>query len=559
MEYSSEEIVNKYIDDVLSDKISVCKLAKLAVKRHVSDIKEGHKRGLFFDKNSAQRAVDFFQFLRHYKGEWAGQVFTLEPWQTFLNWVLFGWKRENGYRRFRTAYISIPRKNGKTIWAAGVGLYLFIADNEPGAECYCVATRRDQARIAFDAAMRMIKMSDGLSGMVDILRSNMNIESTASKFEPLSSDYNSLDGLNTHGGICDELHAWPDGRLWDVIETSTGSRRQSLLIAITTAGFNKESICYVQHSYAEKILNGLVEDDSYFALIHQADDGDDWTDEATWRKANPNYGISIYPDDIERQCKQAQELPTKQNAFKRLRLNMWTESETRWISEEQWNLCNIPVDPDGLKGRICYGGLDLSSTQDIAGYILVFPPEVEGDKFQILCRFFIPQDNMQKRAKKDRVPYDVWVRQGFMQTTPGNIIDYNFIKASIFKDAKKYQLKEMAFDPWNATQISLQLAEEDIQVVDFRQGFKSMSPATKELEVKILNKELAHGGNPVLAWMMSNVMMAIDPAGNIKPDKSKSREKIDGVVMLCMALDRAVRREDPVFRTAKPDYEVPAF
>jgi phage terminase large subunit-like protein len=535
-----------YIEDVLTGRQVACKWARLAVERHVKDLETGAERGLSFDQTEAKKAIAFFSLLKHSKGEWAGQVITLEPWQQFILWVLFGWKREDGTRRFRTAYQEIARKNGKSTIAAGVGLYLMIADGEPGAEIYTAATKRDQARITHAEATRMVKSSPALRKEIRAFKDNLHIPDTASKYEPLGADADSMDGLNVHGAIIDEVHAHKDRRVWDVLETATGSRRQPLMFAITTAGYDRQSLCFEQHEYAEKILSRIIQDDSFFGIIFTLDEGDDWQDESVWIKANPNLGISKKIDDMRRLAGQAREIPSKLFAFLRLHLNIWTQSETKWVPLEHWQACGKAVDAAGLRGRTCYGGLDLSSTSDITAFLLVFPPQADGDDFQVLCHFWIPEEAMIERSRRDRVPYDAWVRQGYIMATPGNVIDYDFILSQVDEDMQAYDLQEVAFDRWGATKIAQDLTElggEEF-MVQFGQGFASMSPPMKELEKLILSHQLAHGNNPVLNWMADNLVARQDPAGNIKPDKEKSIEKIDGMVSLIMGLDRAIRHQD---------------
>jgi len=518
-----------------------------------------HPRGLYFDEAAGQRAIDFFSHLRHSKGEWAGSVFVLSPWQQFVIWSLFGWMRSDGRRRYRTAYIEVARKNGKSTLMAGVGLYLFVADKEPGAEIYCAATMRDQAKIIWSEARRMVQSSPSLRRRVGVYTGHLTIDATASKFDPLGGDEDTLDGLNIHGALVDELHAHKTRDLWDKVSTASGSRRQPLRCAITTAGFDRHSICWEQRDYVCKILEGIIEDDSVFGAIYTLDDEDDWLDPKTWVKSNPNLGISVYEYELAEQCKQARETPTAQNSFLRFRMNMWTESETRWIPAERWSACGTPVDPEALRGRQSYWGLDLSSTLDITAWVGVFPPAVMGDKYQVLCRFFVPQNNVADRCRKDRVPYDTWIRQGYIYATPGDVVDQEYIKAQIIADAQIYDIREVAFDRWGSAKLVTELDAEGITTVAFGQGFASMSPASKEAEKLILSCGIAHGNNPVLAWMMSNVTMRTDPAGNIKPDKGKSREKIDGVVAMLMALDRAVRNTSDISGYGSPEAEILTF
>lgn len=534
----------QYAHDVVAGKVLACKWVKLACQRHLDDLQEAPDRGFFFDQEAGERVIRFFRLLRHSKGEWAGQVFDLSPWQQFVTWCLFGWKKKkDNTRRFRTAYIEVARKNGKSTWLAGLGLYLFAADDEPGAEVYSAATKREQARITHSEATRMVKSSPTLRKRIGIFRDNLHIEETASKFEPLGADSNTMDGLNVHACIVDELHAHRTRDVWDILETATGSRRQPLQLGITTSGFNKHSVCYEQHEYTKKILDHILEDDTYFGIIYTLDEGDDWQDDGVWEKANPNLNVSVKIDDLRRKAVQAKELPSKQNAFKRLHMNLWTQAETRWLSADRWQACGTPVNEEGLRGRPCYSGLDLSSNIDITALVHVFPPEVEGEPYKVVCRFWIPQDNMTKRVRRDRVPYDVWCRQGFIQATPGNVIDYKHILSQLDDDARKFDIKELAFDRWGATKVIQEIEEHGLTVVQFGQGFASMARPTKELEKLVLAGEIAHGNNPVLSWMADNVVVREDPAGNMKPDKDKSIEKIDGIVALIMGLDRATCME----------------
>lgn len=542
-----EMTAERYVDDVLTGKQVACKWVRLACERHRRDLDKGSERGLWFDAKAAQVVIAFFSLLKHSKGEWAGRPVTLEPWQQFVLASIFGWKRADGTRRFRTAILEVARKNGKTTMAAGVGLYLLVADGEPGAEVYSAATKRDQARLSHGEATRMVKASPQLRREVRIFKDNIHIVDTASKFEPLGADSDTLDGLNVHGAIIDEIHAHKSRDTWDLLETATGARRQPLMFGISTSGFDRQSLFFSQHEYTEKVLQGVVEDDSWFGIAYTIDEGDDWQDEGVWLKANPNLGVAKKWDDMRRKAARAREMPSAQNAFMRLELDIWTHSETKWVNLEHWRACGKAVDEHGLRGRTCYGGLDLSSNTDTSALVLVFPPQTEDDDYVVLCRFWIPEESMHERVRRDRVPYDVWVRQGFMAATPGNVIDYDWILDQIYEDASTFDLKELAFDRWGATKIQTELMElfgEEF-LVQFGQGFVSMSAPMKELEKLILGHQMAHGNNPVLTWMADNLVAREDPAGNIKPDKEKSTEKVDGMVALIMALDRATRHEGP--------------
>ena len=537
---NSARVAKKYIADVLAGKATACKWVRLFCERHEKDLKMGTKRGLYFDEDEAERVLRFFDFLRHSKGEWGGQAFILSPWEQAYLWVLFGWRKKDGSRRFRISYLEVARKNGKSTLAAGVALYLLDGDKEPGAEVYSAATKRDQAKIVHGEACRMVRASTMLKQFITVRTDNMFVLDTNSKFEPLSSDYNSLDGLNIHGAIVDEVHAHKTRDLWDILETATGARRQPLMFAITTAGVSRQGICRELHDYLEKVLDGSLEDDSFCGIIFTLDEEDDYTDERVWVKANPNLGVSVKLDDLRDKIRKAREAPAALNAFLRLHMNVWTQAETRWIDPDAWAACGEQTPLEDLRKEPCYAGLDLSSTTDISAFVLKFPRT--GDA---LGWFWIPEDEMEKRERRDRVPFSAWVRHGYVEATPGNVIDYEYIRQRIKQVAAEFRgLREIGYDPWNATQLAIQLEEDGFQVVPVRQGFQTLSPAAKELEREIMSGELKHGGNPVLRWMAANVVLAIDPAENIKPDKAKSAERIDGIVALCMAISRQIQGED---------------
>ena len=532
-----------YIAGVLSGTIPAGKLLRQTVERHVRDLKTAKKRALHFDQEAADRVIRFFGILRHSKGEWAGQPFVLEAWQQFALSVLFGWKRKDGTRRFRVAYLELPRKNGKTTVVAGIGLYLLVADDEPGAEIYSAATKREQARLSHSEAIRMVRASPALLKRIRPFRDNLHIVGTAAKFEPLGADDNTMDGLNIHGALIDELHAHRTRGVWDVLDTATGARRQPLIVAITTAGTDRLSVCWEQHEYARQVLEGVIEDDRFFAFIASIDEGDDWRDRKVWAKANPNLGISVKLEDLEARCARAEHQPAAQNAFRRLHLDEWTQQADRWLDLAAWDGCAQPVDLEEVEGAVCYGGLDLATTTDIAAFVLVVPPEDPEGLYSVIPYFFVPEENVLERVRRDRVPYDAWIRDGLIEATPGNVIDYRAIRAKIEELGERYQIAEIAFDRWGSQAISNDLIEAGFNMVQFGQGFASMSAPTKELLKLVLSKRLAHGGHPVLRWMADNLVVRQDPAGNVKPDKGKSTEKIDGIVALVMALDRSIRKE----------------
>lgn len=528
---------------------------RLAYERHERmlalaggpDTKGVHPKGYWFDSDAAEWSVEFLENrCRHHKGEWAGQPLILEEHQRFSNRYVFGWKKADGTRLVQTAYEEVPRKNGKTEKAGGIALLLTVADEEPGAEVYAAATKEDQAKIVWDVAKQMVRQDGVLRDMVTIRQKTLSCEELGSFFRPLGADSDTLDGLNPHGIIVDELHAHKNRGLWDVLDTAKGSRRQPLTWAITTAGiYDPESIGWQIHEHAVKVLEGAIEDDSFFAIIFAADLEDDWESPETWAKANPNLGVSLKESYLATQCEKAKQQPAFLNTFLRLHLNRWTQQVTRWIPIEQWNKCGgekKKIDVASLAKRACYGGLDLGSTTDICALTLAFPlPEY----IALLFRFWCPEDTIMKRSKEDRVPYDAWVRDGFMTATPGNATDYDFIEADILTLKSLYDIKELAFDPWNASQLTTHLTDKGLTMVEMRQGFASLSGPSKEFERRIMTETLRHGDHPVMRWMVSNVTVKEDPAGNIKPDKSTAIGRIDGVVSTIMALGRTVVQAVP--------------
>lgn len=489
----------------------------------------------YFDTRAADDACEFFEkFLRHIEGEWAGQPFKLQQWQADrVIRPLFGWKRSDGNRRYRTTYIEIPRKAGKSTLSAGIALLLLFADKEPGAQVFSAAADRDQARIVFGAAQKMIAASPALRKRSEVYRNSITVPSTGSFYRVLSADAHTKHGLNAHGVIFDELHVQPDRELWDVLTTSTGARRQPLVVAITTAGHDQHSICYELHSYSKRLLAGELQDDTFLPVIFSADPEDDFRLESTWQKAHPGYGVTIKKDYFVSEAKKAEEIPAYENTFKRLLLNVWTEQATRWLPMQAWDECECTIPESDLEKRECWGGLDLSSTVDLTALSLVFPI---GDVLRVLWWFFMPQDNIKRACQRDHVPYDRWVDEGFITATPGNVTDYDFIRVKHNRLAEIYNIKEVAYERWNAIQLTVQLQGDGLKMVPFGQGFGSMSSPAKELEKYVTGRKLDHGKNPVARLMASNIAIRMDAAGNIKPEKDKSTGRIDGIVATIMGI-----------------------
>lgn len=497
-----------------------------------------------YDKDAADYAVSFIECLCHTKGTWAGKPFELIDWQEQIIRDVFGTLKPNGYRQFNTAYIEISKKQGKSELAAAVALLLTCGDGEERAEVYGCAADRQQASIVFEVAADMVRMCPALNKRVKILASQKRIIylPTNSFYQVLSAEAYSKHGFNIHGVVFDELHTQPNRKLFDVMTKGSGdARMQPLYFLITTAGTDTNSICYETHQKAKDILEGRKIDPTFYPVIYGAGEEDDWTDPKVWKKANPSLGITVGMDKVKEACESAKQNPGEENSFRQLRLNQWVKQAVRWMPMNKWDVCAFPVPEDDLEGRVCYGGLDLSSTTDITAFVLVFPPEDEEDKFYVLPYFWIPEETLELRVKRDHVPYDVWERQGFIQMTEGNVVHYGYIEKFIERLGERFNIREIAFDRWGAVQMVQNLEGMGFTVVPFGQGFKDMSPPTKELMKLTLEQKIAHGGNPVLRWMMDNIFIRTDPAGNIKADKEKSTEKIDGAIATIMGLDRAIR------------------
>lgn len=502
--------------------------------------------GELFNPDLAQRAITFINMLKHTKGEWHGKNFDLLPWQTQIISDVFGTVKPNGYRQYNTAYVEIPKKQGKSELAAAVALYLLAGDGEWGAEVYGCAADRQQASIVFDVACQMVEQCPALKKRIKPIISQKRLVYLPlnSFYQVLSAESYTKHGLNVHGVIFDELHAQPNRALYDVMLHGSGdARKQPLFFLITTAGTDRNSICWEVHQKAKDILEGRKHDKSFYPVIYGAEDEDDWGDEKVWYKANPSLGITVDIDKLKTAYNSAKENPAEENLFRQLRLNQWVKQNVRWMPMDAWDKCDFAVDGEKLLGRECYGGLDLSSSTDITAFVLVFPPTADDDKYSILPFFWIPEDTIDLRVRRDHVPYDTWLGRKQIIATEGNVIHYGYIENFIEELGTKYHIKEIAFDRWGAVQMVQNLEGMGFTVVPFGQGFKDMSPPTKELMKLVLEQKIAHGGNVPLRWMMDNVYVRTDPAGNIKMDKEKSTERIDGAVATVMALDRAIRNE----------------
>lgn len=498
----------------------------------------------YFDETTAQRAVDFFpRFLRLTLGEWAGKPFHLAPHQAHHVRQIFGWRRKSdGFRRYRRVRWWEPRKNGKTELAAGIAHLLTIGDGEPGAQVFSHAVDGNQAAISFERGATMVQFSEQLSEIYEQTKTGLFCPALTSVWRPLSGVPRGKHGLSAHGLIGDEAHEWANSRLHTYLVQSMGARRQPLDFIISTAG-ERGGYGWELWNTSVKLRDAIIDDPETYVVIYAADQEDDWTSPETWAKANPNLGRSLKIEYLKDQCQQAKESPRLENDFKRYHLNLWVEQAVRWLPMDHWRQCTLDLGnkdawrafDDDLAGRPCFGGLDLAQTRDVTALVWWFPP-VEAKPAAVLCRFFVPDDNVAVRSRRDRVPYDTWVRDGAMYSTPGNVTDYDFVKEAVFRDAARYQVQGLGIDAWNATQLANQLQMEGLPVVLFRQGMASMGAPTKELERLVMGHGFDHGNHPVLTWMASNAAVVTDSAGNIKPAKDRATEKIDGIVAMIMGI-----------------------
>ena len=499
-----------------------------------------------YDKKKADRAVTFIENLCHTKGKWAGTPFWLLPWQEQLIRDIFGIVKPDGNRQFRTAFVEICKKVGKSELAAAVALYLLYADNEPSAEVYGAAADRQQASIVFDVAKQMVEMSPALMKRSKLMGATKRIVnySNAGYYQVLSAEVGGKHGFSVSGLVFDEIHTQPNRQLYDVLTKGSSDARQNPLhFIITTAGNDRHSIAYELHTKAVDILEGRRVDPTFYPVVYGLKDDEDWEDEANWYKVNPSLGYTVDIERLRAAYREAKQNPADEITFKWLRCNMWVSSTVAWIPDAIYMRGNEPIDMDALAGRDCYAGLDLSSTGDITALVLIFPPRDEEEKYVLLPYFWIPEETIPRRVKANSVPYDIWEKQGYIMSTEGNVIHYDFIEKFIIYLSEKYHILEIAVDRWNATQMIQNLEGEGFTIVPFGQGFSSMSAPTKEFYRLLMEGRIIHGGNPVLRWMAGNVVIDTDPAGNIKVTKAKSKEKIDGIVAAIMALDRCIRQE----------------
>lgn len=553
--------VDDYAREVVAGRVPAGKYHRLACVRHLKDRgREGTSAFPYrFDLAKAERYIRFASKLSHYKGEWSGQAMRFEPHQVFRYGSVFGWVHcETGLRRFRNSYHEVPRKNGKSIESAILALYATFFDGEPGSEGYCVASKRDQALIVFNDCKKLVS-SSGLKTRLKVLVGNIHRVDTASKLEPLSSDYNSLDGLNPSCVILDELHALIDRGLIDVVETATGARRAPIIQKITTAGDDPVSPCGDEHDYACKILEGVLTDESYFAFIAHADESDDWLSESTWRKANPNYGVSIKPDDLRALATKAKGIPAAAASFQQKRLNLWVNTDAPSLSVDGWRKGQSRWEWDELAHEPCWAGIDLSSKIDLCSCTLLFPPAPGRPKFRLIQRIWTPADTLLDRAHRDRAPYDIWVQQGWLQAVPGTSIDHRVVREWLREMRQRFDIELIGLDPWHADQIQIQLRTEDgwteQQIIEVPQTFAGLTSAESRFKAEVLAANVDAQGCPVTAWSVSNVVDQTDGKGNILFSKKKSRGRIDPVKSATIALALYLRQPAVI----EPSYSVFIF
>lgn len=514
-----------------------------ACQRHLNDLKASKRKSFAFKylPEKGERAIRFCSLMSHYKGPFKGKPFVPLPWQEFVLGSIFGWvKKSDGTRRFRTALVEIPRKNGKTYLAAAVALYMLVADGEGGPEIYSGATKREQAKIVWDDAWAIIKHSPALSKYLTQKYSKILFEMNDGVFLPLSADSKKQDGLNPHCGIIDEYHEHPDSSLYDVIEDGMGARAQPLMFTITTAGNNINSACYELHTHAVNVLtNDGYSADGFFAYVACPDKGDDWADEATWHKANPSLGAAKTVEYMRSKVQDAKLRPSREYTVKNKQLNIWTATENKWLDMDRWDACGGEIDLAKLEGTRCFIGLDLSSKYDFTCASLVFPPNVYPE-WTLVSRFFYPEEGLEEKERQMRVPLREWAKQGLINLTPGDMIDLEFILEDIIRLSDRFQIAEIGFDPWKAIEIATKLEQEGFDMVQMRQGHSTLGAPTSALEDKMMKGQLRHGGDPVLRWMAGNAATRRDPNDNIVPCKATSGGKIDGIAAAVMGLGRGI-------------------
>lgn len=524
-----------YVKSVSSGKRLCCEFERLAVERHLRDLKNFK---FYFDEAAGLRFCNFFKLLVHFKGEHAGEEFVLDHWEVFVTVMVFGWKvRKTGYRRFTYADVIIPRKNGKSTFAAGLALACMMIDGEMGAEIYSAGTDRDQASVVWGTAKSIAEKSPAISQFLWIGKKAIVMESTVSSFKPLSRELKNKDGSNPHMAVCDERHAWTSNDMFEVLKSGLGARRQALIFTITTAGRDVTVPYFKQMEYLADILRGKVVQDNQFVMIFAPDEGDDWKDPLTWKKVNPGIGSSLSLDYLRNECDEAiKKGGTIEANFKTKNLNIWVNAPDIWISDDRVRACDHGTDPATLRGQKCYAGLDIASHVDINALALFFP---DLPHRPVLMHYWLPEAKINDPDRKDVVDYRLWADMGLIHPMPGNVLDTDQMSADILDILRQYDTQILSFDPFKAYHGIIQNLQKaglgDI-LDEFSQGIKNMSEPTKKVESLVIGAEVDLMGDPVLRWMFGNVVLYQDPNDNIKVHKGKSRNKVDGVVALINAV-----------------------
>lgn len=563
----AEHPVTAYARAVVAGEPVAGRLVRLACERHLRDLADGPARGLRFDEAAASHAIEFFpRFLTHIEAPHAGQPFTLAPWQQFVIGSVFGWKGPDGFRRFRTAYVETGKGNGKTPLVGGVLLYALAADGEDGAEVYCAAVTRDQAKIMFADAKKMAEASPALARHLDIGENNIADLATRSFLRPVSSEGRSLDGKRVHVAGIDEIHEHPSSLVVDKMRAGTKGRRQALIFEITNAGYDRLSVCWQHHDFSAKVLERVVEQDSWFAYVCQLDpceacraegytqpnEGcvycDAWTDARAWPKANPNLDVSITRKYLREQIEEAQGMPAKRDIVLRLNLCVWTTRFTAWIPADRWRACSARIEDDDLIGVPCFAGLDLGQSDDFSALVLSFL--LPDGRVATRARYWIPEATLRKRPER---PYGVWQRADALVVTDGEITDYDLVEADVAEWCARYGVQRLAYDKRFAEQMRLHLEGKGITCVDMPQGYQ-LNEAIGTISDRVKKGQLCHGGDPVMAWMVSNVVLRRGTRGEVRFDKERAADKIDGPVAHAMGMALAIVQPDTrsVYETRGP-------
>lgn len=540
-------IAKEYMRGVLDGSVPACSFVKQAVQRQLNDLRRWGPEGgdYYFDEKEASRPCWFIENLTHTKGELAGRAIHLEPWQCFLLTTLFGWKSKAGNRRFRSAYVEVSRGNGKSTLLSGIGLFCLCADHEPGAEVYSFATTREQAKIVFGDAQTMARGNRALQEAygLEVTAHALYVPATNSTFQAKSAEGSTLDGLNTHLAIIDELHAHKKRDVFDVVETSLGKRRNSLMVSITTAGVDRTGICYEQRTLVTKILSGSLQDESYFGIIYTLDPDDDWKSDEALAKANPNWGVSVRPEVIRALQAKAIATPSAENNFKTKHLDVWCNADVGWMDMKAWDACaDESLDESDFDGEPCWLGLDLASTSDMTAKVKIFQRKIDGaSHYYLFGDYWLPRTAIERGVNSQ---YQGWEYLGYLHVCEGPVTDFAEIRDSILEDCGRYSVQSVAYDPFQAVQLSKELSDDGVPMVLCKQTVANLSDPMKQFQALVLDHRLHFNGDPVLTWMVSNVVCHVDVKENIYPRKDAPENKIDGVVAGIMALSRALLNDE---------------